>query len=75
MGYSTEQEEFWAGEFGDAYVQRNSLRNNIARQTVLFSHALKRTSGIETCLELGSNIGFNLIALGGGTAWRENAGG
>lgn len=23
MGYKTEQEEFWAGEFGTAYISRN----------------------------------------------------
>jgi hypothetical protein len=25
MKYSTEQEEFWAGEFGDQYIGRNEI--------------------------------------------------
>lgn len=40
MKYRTEQEEFWSGEFGNEYIERNKdmLCNNIA----LFSQVLKK---------------------------------
>ena len=40
--YKTEQEEFWAGEFGDHYIERNMnkdlLASNCAFFTKVFSH-------------------------------------
>lgn len=63
MSFKTEQEEFWAGDFGSEYVKRNQGANWIASNTALFSKALHKTSGIKSCVEFGSNIGLNLRAL------------
>lgn len=54
--------EFWRGDFGDEYTQRNAngIHNNIA----FFSSILTSCSkGVESVLELGSNRGLNLMAL------------
>jgi pseudaminic acid biosynthesis-associated methylase len=61
--YKTEQEAFWAGDFGDAYARRNQGVNWIASNTALFSKILARTNGVRSVIELGSNIGLNLHAL------------
>lgn len=63
MSFKTEQEEFWAGNFGNEYVKRNQSTNLIASNIVLFSKALQKTSGVKSCIEFGSNIGLNLKAL------------
>lgn len=63
MSYQTEQENFWAGEFGNEYVSRNNNLNIIASNIALFSKILNKTLHIESILEFGSNIGLNLIAL------------
>lgn len=61
--YGTEQEGFWAGEFGDVYSNRNVGENWIASNTALFSKIIARTSGIDSVIEFGANIGLNLRAL------------
>lgn len=61
--YATEQEEFWAGEFGNAYVQRNQGDLLVASNIDHFSKALRAAQGISNCLEFGANIGMNLKAL------------
>lgn len=61
--YKTEQEEFWAGDFGNAYVDRNSDPHSIACRTALFAKILSRTKGVNQVLELGANIGVNLWAI------------
>ncbi len=43
--YKTEQEDFWSGKFGDAYVERNSDETILASNTALFSTVLSRTGG------------------------------
>lgn len=63
MSFKTEQEEFWAGDFGSEYVKRNQGANWIASNIALFSKALQKTSGVKSCIEFGSNIGLNLKAL------------
>ena len=37
--YSTEQEEFWAGEFGTEYIQRNQSKVLLASNINFFSRA------------------------------------
>lgn len=64
MAYKTEQEKFWAGEFGDNYLKRNTSNQYVAYRTAVFSRILKHSKGIKTCLEIGANTGVNLIALG-----------
>jgi len=61
--YKTEQEGFWTGDFGNSYVARNNDPCNIARNTVLFSKILERTYGVSSILELGANIGQNILAI------------
>jgi spore coat polysaccharide biosynthesis protein SpsF len=63
VAYKTDQETFWAGEFGDAYADRNQGNRWIASNTALFSKILHSTHGIESVLELGANVGLNLHAL------------
>lgn len=62
--YSTQQEEFWAGKFGDEYTERNSGASAVAARIAIFSQILRHTTGIKSCLELGANRGINLMALG-----------
>lgn len=61
--YKTPQEEFWAGEFGNNYTERNAEARWIASNTALFAKILARTRGISSVLELGANRGINLLAL------------
>jgi spore coat polysaccharide biosynthesis protein SpsF len=61
--YKTEQERFWAGDFGDEYIDRNTGPKIVASKTALFGKMLSRTNGIRSVLELGANIGLNMLAL------------
>lgn len=63
--FETEQEKFWAGDFGNAYIKRNSGGVLLAAKIGIFAKILASIPGgeIHTCLELGSNIGLNLQAL------------
>ena len=61
--YKTEQEAFWASDFGDAYVDRNCDPRSVASRTALFAKILDRTHGVSRVLELGANIGQNLLAI------------
>lgn len=57
------QEEFWAGEFGDLYVERNDRQDLVASYVALFAKILQHTNKIESICEFGANIGLNLVAL------------
>lgn len=59
----TEQESFWAGEFGNAYVERNQGEKLIAANIRLFANILSRTRQINSVIEFGANIGLNLRAI------------
>lgn len=61
--FQTEQEIFWAGEFGDDYIGRNVGETYLASNMALFSRILARTKSVETVIEFGSNIGMNLRAI------------
>lgn len=61
--YQTEQEKFWAGEFGDEYIARNKDAWLLASNLSLFSSILKRTQGVTSVIEFGANIGMNIHAL------------
>lgn len=63
MAYKTEQEEFWSGEFGTEYVDRNNNRNILVSDIAVFAEILKRTQKISSAIEFGSNIGLNLKAM------------
>jgi len=63
MDYKTEQEKFWSNqEWGDEYIKRNSY-NRVKNNIFFFSKILQSTSGIQSVLEFGANIGLNLIGL------------
>ena len=59
----TEQEEFWAGDFGDEYIDRNRADSLVESNLQLFQKALGRAEPIASVMELGANIGLNLRAL------------
>lgn len=63
--YQTEQENFWAGEFGNQYINRNEGKAILASKIGNFAKILNCIPGgdIRTCVEFGSNIGLNLRAL------------
>lgn len=61
--YKTEQERFWAGEFGDDYVDRNQGPDVVASNVAFFSRILMRTENVRSAIEFGANIGLNLLAL------------
>jgi len=58
-----ELEAFWAGEFGDSYVDRNRSERMLASNLGLFSRALSRTRRVRSVVEFGANIGMNLRAI------------
>jgi len=61
--YETEQERFWAGKFGDAYVERNRGPKLLAAKTALLAKILSSAGAVGSVLELGANVGLNLLAL------------
>lgn len=63
MNYKTEQEAFWAGEFGDDYLERNQGKQIIASNIALFTKVLAHINSPKSIIEFGSNIGLNLEAL------------
>lgn len=63
MSYKTEQEEFWAGNFGTEYITRNEGKELLASNLNFFTKALSSASSINSVLEFGANIGMNLRAL------------
>lgn len=63
MAYHTPQENFWAGRFGDEYIGRNDSEELLSTKLLQFAQMLKHAPGIRSCVELGCNIGLNLVAL------------
>ena len=63
MNFKTEQESFWAGEFGTEYITRNEGDALLASNLDFFSKALRQARGIKSCIEFGANIGMNLKAI------------
>lgn len=61
--FQTEQESFWAGEFGSQYVDRNPTEKRFGARTALFAKIMARTEGVGSAIEFGANIGNNLRAL------------
>ena len=61
--FKTEQEKFWAGEFGDDYIGRNQGADVDAANLAFFSRIFERTQTIRSAIEFGANIGLNLKAL------------
>ena len=64
MSSRSEQEDFWAGEFGTGYIDRNSSEEWVRSNKVFFARALSGLSqSPSSILEIGSNIGLNMLAL------------
>lgn len=61
--WDTDQEAFWAGNFGDTYTDRNLGPTLLANRVALFAKVLDRLTDIETFLELGAGAGLNVRAI------------
>ncbi len=61
--FKTQQEEFWVGEFGNEYSDRNVGEGWIASNTALFSKILTHCHPAVSLIEFGANIGLNLRAI------------
>ena len=61
--YATPQEQFWAGEFGSAYIERNQGDKLLASNLDFFAKSLRQARQLTSCIEFGANIGMNLKAL------------
>lgn len=61
--FKTEQEKFWAGDFGTEYISRNEGLELLASNLKFFSKTLAQAGKISSCLEFGANIGMNFKAL------------
>lgn len=60
---TTDQEAFWASGFGDDYVDRNQGSQPRISSLAFWASVLRRRQGVESVLELGPNIGLNLMAI------------
>ncbi len=63
MKFKTEQEKFWAGEFGDEYISRNKSPGYLASNLNFFSRAFNQLGRPNSLIEFGANIGMNLRAI------------
>jgi spore coat polysaccharide biosynthesis protein SpsF len=63
MELKTEQEKFWAGEFGDNYIQRNVSQEYLAANLNFFSRAFNQVGAPKSVIEFGANVGMNLRAI------------
>ena len=61
--FQTEQEAFWAGDFGKDYIDRNCGSALLASNLDFFVKALRSAMELSSCIEFGANIGMNLRAL------------
>jgi pseudaminic acid biosynthesis-associated methylase len=61
--FKTDQEKFWAGQFGDEYIKRNTGAQALADTVALFSRILARCPGSGSLIEFGANTGINLRAI------------
>jgi len=58
-----DQEEFWKGSFGDSYTERISPEKLISANLYLFGRIFKSLGKCNSIVELGCNIGLNLVAI------------
>ena len=61
--YKTEQEKFWAGEFGSKYIERNNSEHLLHSKIAMWTTMLRSANNEGSNRELGCNIGLNLVAL------------
>ena len=63
MDYQTAQEAFWAGTFGNEYIQRNRSVEYLASNLNFFSKTFQQVGRPSSLIEFGANIGMNLKAI------------
>jgi len=63
MIFKTKQEEFWVGDFGNEYSNRNQGDQLVNSNIYLFNQIFKTSSEIKSIVELGCNNGLNFKAL------------
>ena len=63
MIYETEQENFWATNFGSNYIIRNNSEQLLYSKVAWWAKMLKSANNVTSIRELGCNIGLNLVAL------------
>jgi spore coat polysaccharide biosynthesis protein SpsF len=57
------QEKFWQGNFGNSYIKRNNSQKSVKNNFYFFKKVFNKRVKINSLIELGPNIGLNLIAL------------
>ena len=60
---SNEQEQFWAGKFGDEYIDRNKSDILLAANIKMFSDVFSKIKPISSITEYGCNVGMNFKAI------------
>ncbi len=63
MIYNTKQENFWAGQFGTDYIDRNNSVKLLYSKMIMWEKILKLTHNLRSVKEYGCSIGLNLQAL------------
>lgn len=63
MTYKTEQESFWADEFGLNYIGRNNSEALLYSKVAMWARMLQAANNVNSIRELGCSIGLNLVAL------------
>ena len=63
MEFKTEQENFWAGDFGNEYISRNKSEEYLASNLSFFSKTFNQLGRPTSLIEFGANIGMNLRAI------------
>ncbi|MEX3011078.1 pseudaminic acid biosynthesis-associated methylase [Hoeflea sp. TYP-13] len=61
--FKTDQEMFWAGDFGDNYIGRNNSDQLLNSKIALWGKMLRSANNIASIMEFGCNAGLNLEAL------------
>lgn len=61
--YKTEEELFWANEFGNEYIERNISQEYLTSNLVFFAKIFSKIGKIDSVLEFGTNVGMNLRAI------------
>ena len=57
------QENFWQGNFGNSYIKRNNYQKDIKNNYYFFKKVFNKKVKINSLIELGPNVGLNIIAL------------
>ena len=61
--FKTEQEQFWAGDFGSDYAERNKSSQLLSSNIAMFSKIISYTRSVNSVIEFGANIGLNMLAI------------